>query len=199
MNWNELNELAHEIHAQAVEKGFWDVEDAMAKHIAKMHSELSEALQEDRMGNALLYVDDIDVLDRVIEITDPALFDGRKPEGIAAELADFVMMALDLFAKESYDFGYAYLSCKDSVEAIRREFAERPIYEMVLLGHEAVSYAHYLSVGDGVECIPWTEVEIPCIIAFEVWLNARGVDLWQVIRLKLDYNKNRPALHGRKY
>ena len=196
MDRNGLNSLACEIHALAVEKGFWDVEDAMAKHIAKMHSELSEAIQEDRMGHPMLYVDDIDVLEH---ITDPALFDGRKPEGIAAELADFVMMALDLFAKESYDFGLAYLSCKDSVEAIRSEYVERPLYEMVLLGHEVISYAHYLAVGDCDEYMPWTEVAIPCIIAFEVWLNARGVDLWQVIRLKLDYNKNRPALHGRKY
>lgn len=196
MDRNGLNSLACEIHAQAVEKGFWDVEDAMAKHIAKMHSELSEAIQEDRMGHPMLYVDDIDVLER---ITDPDMFDGRKPEGIAAELVDFVMMALDLFAKESYDFGFAYLNCMESVENIRYEFAERPLYEMVLLGHEAVSYAHYLSVGDCAECIPWTQVAIPCVIAFEVWLNARGVDLWQVVRLKLEYNKSRPALHGRKY
>ena len=88
----DLNKLADELHAAAVEKGFWAVDDAEEKHVAKMHSELSEAVQEDRCGRPLLYVDDIEVVDR---ITNPAMFDGRKPEGVAAELADFVMMVLD--------------------------------------------------------------------------------------------------------
>ena len=46
----DLNKLAAEIHEAAVKKGFWSVEDAEAKHIAKMHSELSEAVQADRAG-----------------------------------------------------------------------------------------------------------------------------------------------------
>lgn len=75
----DLNKLAAEIHAAAVEKGFWDVEDAESKHIAKMISELGEIVQADRAG--VMY-----------EVE----HDGAKPEGVIAEIADFVMMTLDL-------------------------------------------------------------------------------------------------------
>ena len=75
----DLNKLAAEIHAAAVEKGFWDVEDALDKHCAKMISELGEIVQADRMG--ILYE-----IER----------DGAKPEGVVAEIADFAMMTMDL-------------------------------------------------------------------------------------------------------
>lgn len=35
--------------------------------------------------------------------------------------------------------------------------------------------------------------------AVRVWLKARGIDLWQVICLKMEYNRSRPKLHGRLY
>lgn len=191
MNKVELNELAREIHAQAVEKGFWDVEDAMVKHIAKMHSELSEALQEDRMGHPMLYVDDIDALDR---ITDPALFDGRKPEGIAAELADFVMMALDLMNNLFFDAGELWETYKDEIrESMRTMCSGMQLYSIVCGEHGNLSSAiKGIWDVDGISLIHM-------ILTVELWLEQRGVDLWQVISLKLTYNKSRPALHGRKY
>lgn len=92
MNQVNLNSLAAELYAAAVEKGFWDVEDAEIKHIAKMHSELSEAVQADRVG--IMY--------------NPEDSISGKPEGVAVELADFAMMVLD-WAKqrgvEIVDFG----------------------------------------------------------------------------------------------
>lgn len=188
---NELNELAHDIHAEALEKGFWDVDDAMVKHIAKMHSELSEALQEDRMNHPMLYVDDIDALDR---ITDPALFDGRKPEGIAAELADFVMMALDMMVlmginvgKIGEDFAYTLTS----------------YYEPKGIGIKLPRLIHILHGGLSSATIHIPYVDWNCLLnlvsIIDIWLIQHDVDLWQVVRLKLDYNKSRPALHGRKY
>ena len=188
MDRNGLNSLACEIHAQAVEKGFWDVEDAMAKHIAKMHSELSEALQEDRMGNPMLYVDDIDALDR---ITDPALFDGRKPEGVAAELADFVMMTLDL--AEDIGLNISEISLR-GYGGIINDHGREPLYRFVVIMHDRLMYAVYGSETN-YKAIQF-KVMISCV---NRWLEQRGVDLWQVVRLKLTYNKSRPALHGRKY
>lgn len=191
MNKVELNDLARDIRAQAAEKGFWDVEDAMVKHIAKMHSELSEALQEDRMGHPMLYVDDIDALER---ITDPALFDGRKPEGIAAELADFVMMTLDLMHQVFFDAGELWETYKDEIrESMRTMCSEMPLYSLVCGEHGNLSSAIKGKWDcDGIGLIHM-------ILTAELWLEQRGVDLWQVIRLKLEYNKSRPALHGRKY
>lgn len=191
MDRNDLNSLACEIHAQAMEKGFWDVEDAMVKHIAKMHSELSEALQEDRMGHPMLYVDDIDALDR---ITDPALFDGRKPEGIAAELADFVMMAMDLMCNIFVDTGTLSEGFLNYVRCECRDLCSRmKLYSLVLCLH-----GHISAGWKGDYNVDETDLII-MITTVELWLEQRGVDLWQVVRLKLDYNKNRPALHGRKY
>lgn len=182
-----LNKLAEEIHAAAVEKGFWDVEEALEKHVAKMHSELSEAVQEDRCGRPLLYVDDIDVMDR---ITDPAQFDGRKPEGVAAELADFVMMALD-WAKQ------------------RGEMIAPP-EEVFVAGNagdiQNASLAHFVNnLHEGISLIHNDWISCPAIhFAFmvhfvDLWLKARGIDLWQIVQLKMEYNKSRPALHGRLY
>ena len=36
----DLKNLAAEIHEAAVKRGFWDIEDAEEKHLAKMISEL---------------------------------------------------------------------------------------------------------------------------------------------------------------
>ena len=187
----ELNKLAHEIHTVALEHGFWDVEDAMVKHIAKMHSELSEALQEDRMGNPMLYVDDIDVLER---ITDPALFDGRKPEGIAAELTDFVIMTIDLMVKLGYDVGHLHDYYYNDGEFYAKDVLKKiDTYKLIYNMHGMLS--------DTIKRMEKIEpTDLICkIIYIEIWLEYRGVDIWQVIRLKLDYNKSRPALHGRKY
>ena len=179
---HDLNMLAAEIHSAAVEKGFWAVEEAEEKHIAKMHGELSEALQEDRCGRPLLYVDDIEVS---CAITDPAQFDGRKPEGVAAELADFVMMLLD------------WAKARDVV-------IDDYIKEPMSLASESLPY-FVKTMHEGIVLVSIEYVKKPeqhyaymarCV---EMWLRKRGVDLWEVIRLKMEYNKSRPALHGRLY
>lgn len=189
----DYNKFAAEIHEASVQKGFWDVDNAMEKHIAKMHSELSEAIQEERCDRPLLYVDDIKVPER---ITDPAQFDGRKPEGVAAELADFVMMVLD-WAYVRSDIIPApdvkYLN--DNVRAFKKLPLPRLVNcmheSLVLLSNDELSVprwiqspdAHFAFMVHGADC----------------WLKVRGIDLVTVIRLKMEYNKSRPALHGRAY
>lgn len=188
----ELNKLAQEIHAAAVEKGFWNVEDAMEKHIAKMHSELSEALNEDRMDRPMLYVDDIAVSEPV---TDIHRFDGRKPEGIAAELADFVMMALDYTARASMDVD-GIIGPKRNImrSEMYYDYESMPLYKLVLFCHYA------LDKTSSPDCRSDIQAGVQIMIhGVELWLEQRGVDLWQVIRLKMEYNKSRPPLHGRKY
>lgn len=188
----DYNKIAAELHADAVAKGFWDVPYAIEKHIAKMHSELSEALQEDRCGRPMLYVDDIQEPERV---TDVSKFDGRKPEGIAAELADFVMMTLDLFAETGLNInallGPAYDSLNSDLYVM---YNELPLHRLVLHCHDATT--HLLCGADNDQLI---SAIFMCTHGIELWLKQRGVNLWDVIALKRAYNKNRPALHGRKY
>lgn len=181
----DLNKLAAELHEAAVAKGFWDVEDAEIKHIAKMHSELSEALQEDRCGRPMLYVDDIEVLDR---ITDPAQFDGRKPEGVATELADFVMMLLDLIAQLELKLPDGQPDEWLDEKIDDDELRSNGIWVLVCALHAELC-----------DLVCDMRMAHKPIVMVNEWLRVHGIDLLEIIRLKMEYNKSRPPLHGKLY
>lgn len=168
----DLNKLAAEIHAAAVEKGFWDVENAYIKHIAKMHSELSEAVQADRAG--IMYE-----VER----------DGAKPEGVVAELADFVMMVLDLFAALNVELP----------EGSPSEWMTEPVEESTLLEFDLPTLVCALH-SELCDAMYNAGQAHKMLVMPYMWLHARGYDLWQIIRRKMEYNKkNRGYLHGRAY
>lgn len=175
MNVN-LTELAKEIHAAAVEKGFWDVEDALDKHLAKMISELGEIVQADRAG--IMYE-----VER----------DGAKPEGVAAEIADFAMMVIDLLAHYGADFDEVRNVCLnyDELKAIA---AQTDAYMVaLLLAAKLLNFAKEPSGVEGGSDLSYT------IHIAAAWTETHGYDLWEIIRLKMEYNKSRPKLHGRAY
>lgn len=170
-----LSQLAQEIHAAAVEKGFWDVEDAENKHLAKMISELGEIVQADRMG--ILYE-----IER----------EGAKPEGIVAELADFVMMTLDLLVQLGADFDAVAEVCANynALKTIA-EHTETHMLAMVM----AAKLIAFVADADNT---------MGSNLAFTIhiaaaWAETHGYDLWDIIRQKMEYNKTRPMLHGRLY
>ena len=171
----DLNKLAAEIHEAAVKKGFWDVEDAEEKHLAKMISELGEVVQADRAG--IMYE-----IER----------DGGKPEGVIAELADFVMMLLDYVAQHGATLPEEDIStwiepeCDDYLVWLRKATA----YGLVL----ATTATFACLVDDGS-----ASGILEMLYAVERWTLLRGFDLWDIIRQKMAYNESRPALHGRKY
>ena len=77
---NPLHALMVKMHREAKEKGFWDSNRSFGESIALIHSELSEALEEDRAGKPDLYTNDGSV----------------KPEGVAIELVDALIRIMDL-------------------------------------------------------------------------------------------------------
>lgn len=174
MNVN-LTELAKEIHAAAVEKGFWDVEDAMEKHCAKMISELGEIVQADRLG--VMYE-----VER----------DGAKPEGVVSELADFAMMALDLLVQLGANFDAVAEVCTD-YNALKTltEHTETHALAMVLA-------AKLIALAVDADNTMGSDLAYTIHIA-AAWAETHSYDLWQIIRQKMEYNKSRPKLHGRAY
>lgn len=77
-----LNEWTCEIHNNAVEHGWWEEDRPFPEVVALCHSELSEALEEERNGKELIYIKD------------------GKPEGAAVELMDCVIRILDYLGHE---------------------------------------------------------------------------------------------------
>ena len=73
-----INDWAMDIHDNAVDHGWWESKRPFSEVVALCHSELSEALEEDRAGKELFYYGK-----------------GGKPEGIATEMIDCLIRILD--------------------------------------------------------------------------------------------------------
>ena len=103
-----LNEMAKDIHELAVIKGWWDGGEgkSLPEILMLCVSELSEALEEYRDGKPTLYYY---CKSHDTRLNCPDKYDGcqhgknagcsnRKPQGIAAELADCIIRILDYCA-----------------------------------------------------------------------------------------------------
>lgn len=104
-----ISELVARAHDNAVKHGFWNPAPAFGTSIALIHSELSEALEEDRAGRPFFWYhctagngdgtrcNPKKWLDCEMEGNeDRCAFRDTKPEGVAVELADAVIRIADL-------------------------------------------------------------------------------------------------------
>lgn len=103
-----INELVKKAHENAACHGFWDDPLDFGTAIALIHSELSEALEEHRNGNPMIYYPHSKcgecggrcIPDAANDCPDSpetcGAYQKGKPEGIAVELSDAVIRIADL-------------------------------------------------------------------------------------------------------
>ena len=182
MDNKTLNELAIEVHENAVEHGWWQEERSFGEIIALCHSELSEALEEYRNGNDKIRKLLIYYSGGGYVATAPTLC-CKKPEGIAVELADCILRILDYCGKEKFDVSN-YCTMESTYRPKTDNFAEW------------ISYFH--------TTLSWSFVErttlyiTGCLREILDYCNKENINIDEAIEIKHEYNKTRPYKHGGK-
>lgn len=192
-NADTLNRYAKDCHNRAVSKGFWDEPHSVGHYLMLVVSELSEAVEADRIGKwAKLDPDTIDTLQRIAGAPYAQEFLREVKDRVEDEIADAVIRLLDLLGWMLKD----------------RALSEKEVETD--LGVSAFYIAGEMTLADAL----WPILQEACCLcdnyahryailysikSLEVLCDHLGIDLMTHIELKLKYNATRPALHGKKY
>ena len=192
-NTDMLNRYAKDCHERAVAKGFWDEQHSVGHYLMLVVSELSEAVEADRIGKwAKLDPDTIDTLQRIAGAPYVQEFLREVKDTVEDEIADAVIRMLDLLGWMTKD----------------RALSEKEVE--IDLGVSAFYIAGEMTLADAL----WPILQEVCchcnmyahrtailyaIKSLELLCDHLGIDLMAHIDLKLKYNETRPAKHGKKY
>ncbi len=203
----DLNELAKEIHQNAIDHGWWKEDRSLGEICALIHSELSEALEEYRAGHGVdeIYYHCNEIAGQTDTLCDPkdkydcinfGIMDccgyrAKKPEGIPVELADVCIRILDYCCKKQFDIDASLAEHRDFLQSHNFNYviAGVSFAEQVTLYHIYIS--NYYRVGNIKELI----AIVNCIFG---WAKHHNIDMLEVVKLKHEYNKTRPYKHGGK-
>lgn len=209
----KINEFAKEVHQNAVEHGWWDEPRTVGEIIALCHSELSEALEEFRAGRPMVWYscteiqpyhpcDPKDSFDcQMYGKEECCKYRGKKPEGIAVELADCIIRILDWMGKEGIN-PEDYLK-KDIVDNAMLAFdmpstiCKGNLGDMVAELHLYLSLAYRNWLNGAGYYLIVTRMAL-AIWRIQEWAQEVGVDMETILRTKHEYNKTRPYRHGGK-
>ena len=192
-NADTLTRYAKDFHERSVAKGFWDVPHSIGHYLMLVVSELSEAVEADRLGKwARLDHDTIDTLHRIEGAPYAQMFLREVKDTVEDEIADAVIRLLDLL-------GWMLKDRALSETEVATDLGVSAFYisgEMTLADalwpilQEACclcgKYAHRYAI-------------LYAIKSLELLCGHLGIDLMTHIDLKLKYNETRPAKHGKKY
>nr|DAS27918.1 MAG TPA: NTP-PPase-like protein [Caudoviricetes sp.] len=186
-------ELAKEIHANAVAKGFWDEPHSDNHYFMLVITELSEAVEAHRKGRtAPPLPDNIENFPDSFFIPS---FEAHFKDTLEDELADTQIRLLDIYGsiiendvetpditeqvKENYSFARDFVG-------VSEEFTEWAFTLAHDLSDNPIAYTTLLKVYNGI-------CTLLCMSEHF------GIDLERHVRLKMRYNATRPRLHGKKY
>lgn len=191
-NADTLNRYAKDCHQRSVAKGFWAEKHTVYHHLMLVISELSEAVEADRLGKwAKLDHDTIDTLQRIEGAPYAQEFLRLVKDTVEDEIADAVIRLLDL------------LGCLlKGVDLTQEELNMVPAAYDSDTPPNMLTNALFVVISGSVYAISRDKEFISVlspIKSLENLCDHLGIDLMTHIELKLKYNATRPALHGKKY
>lgn len=182
-------ELAKEIHANAVAKGFWDKLRSYAHYFMLVITELSEAVEAHRKGRTASIPEGIE------DFPDKAFvpsFESHVKDTLEDELADTQIRLLDL---------YGYIIEEGETIDLSKDVDEN--YKLLIgfdgRGFTEWAYETVRYLCDSEVLSPVTDKVYEGLCCIRNMAERLGIDLERHVRLKMRYNATRPRLHGKKY
>lgn len=176
----EIDKLVEECFAIAKEHGFHDKPYSFDLRRCLIVSELMEAVEADRKGRHANIECFNETLDEACYESFEVIFEGYIKDTVEDELADAAIRIFD---------------CAGNGDASLHTWGEPKDFGKVSL-YEEYDFAE--AVFDIVEDIVNYYLED---VLFDIFCLAHvmGFDLMEHIKLKMNYNRTRPRLHGKKY
>ena len=209
------NEWIQDIHRNAVDHGWWEQDRPLTEVLALIHSEWSEALEEDRAGRPMVWYDAVTEDDDCggggacnaeIEFGICKGKNGKcrkhhKPEGIAVELIDGCIRIMDWFGKTG--FAVTMGSIENLGKKGIQEFWHLTISSVpTLVSHLHFFTAHPLTIGalNQNDLYKGSAMYLEKVLEIVFgWLMKRGLDPEAILDEKHRYNVTRPYKHGKQY
>lgn len=187
---SELNKLKTEIYGNAILHGFHDENHTVDHFLGLVLSEIGEAINADRNPDAPTVTEA--TLDQAKLLADQSVggvafvefFKSNIKGSVIEELADVAIRILDLAG----DLGITFEDDLENYDHTGIDTLPGSLFGFAKL-LDSLDYDH-TDQDDFISCLE----EITSIAIHFTHLNP-----WQVVRLKMLYNKTRSWLHGKKY
>lgn len=195
-----LNEFAKEIHANACAHGWWDEPRPFDELCALMISELSEALEEARAGRPTEWywdmkrAEDVDGCLVYKKVVTEGFKEGRKPEGIAVEMADCAIRILDYLGSAEWDIEKTISEKTDGSEDCK--IVKRLPTAFMNASRLITNAWEWI----GLNAVELTTIPlVGALLCILDWFKANDLDFEAIARRKHEYNKSRPYKHGKEF